>query len=295
MQKTLVHQSYAWRVCFKDRVLCVVVANLSKIISALLSLNMVASVGAEHPNPAENFSINAHPTTVGQARLIISTDAFCNKTLFTNGAIMHNKFIILVVVIALTLSGCANLNQSQSNVAQGTAVGTGIGAAVGAVIGAIAGDPALGAGIGAGVGAVGGYIWSSRMEKQKRDLEAATAGTGIAVTQTENNLLKMNIPGDATFDSGSARIKPNMYPVLNSVAAGLASNPTSQAMIAGHTDDTGSDQVNNPLSINRAGNTRAYLVSRGIASERIVIDGRGAYSPIVPNDSPRKSCEESSD
>ncbi len=108
---------------------------------------------------------------------------------------MHNKFIILIVVIALTLSGCANLNQSQSNVAQGTAAGTGIGAAVGAVIGAIAGDPALGAGIGAGVGAVGGYIWSSRMEKQKRDLEAATAGTGITVTQTDNNLLKMNTGG----------------------------------------------------------------------------------------------------
>ncbi len=82
-----------------------------------------------------------------------------------------------------------------------------------------------------------------------------------------------------------------MYPVLNSVAAGLASNPTSQAMIAGHTDNTGSDQVNNPLSINRAGNTRAYLVSRGIASERIVIDGRGAYSPIVPNNSPENRAK----
>jgi len=198
---------------------------------------------------------------------------------------MCKKLIVFLVVIALSLSGCANMNQSQNNVAQGTAAGTGIGAAIGAVIGAIAGDPALGAGIGAGVGAVGGYIWSSRMEKQKRDLEAVTAGTGITVTQTENNMLKMNIPGDLSFDSGSARIKPNMHPVLNSVATGLMNSPTSLAMIAGHTDNTGSDQVNNPLSVNRAGNTRSYLVSRGVASDRIVIDGRGSYSPIVPNDS----------
>ncbi len=199
---------------------------------------------------------------------------------------MCKKFIVFLVVIALSLSGCANLNESQRNTAQGTAAGTGIGAAVGAVIGAIAGDPALGAGIGAGVGAVGGYIWSSRMEKQKRDLEAVTAGTGIEITQTDNNLLKMNIPGDASFDSGSARIKPNMYPVLNSVATGLASNPTSQVLIVGHTDDTGSDQVNNPLSVNRAGNTRAYIASQGIPSIRIAIDGRSSYDPIVPNDSP---------
>ncbi len=198
---------------------------------------------------------------------------------------MHKKFIVFLVVVALALNGCAGLNQSQSNVAQGTAAGTGIGAALGAAIGALAGDAALGAGIGAGVGLVGGYIWSNRMEKQKRDLEAATAGTGITVTRTDDDLLKMNIPGDATFDSGSASIKPNMYPILNSVAAGLSSNPTSLAMIAGHTDNTGSDQVNNPLSVNRAGNTRSYLVSQGVPSERIVIDGRGSYSPIVPNNS----------
>ena len=199
---------------------------------------------------------------------------------------MHNKLIILFLVIALALSGCANMNQSQQNTAQGTAVGTGLGAAFGAAIGALAGDAALGAGIGAGVGLVGGYIWSSHMEQQKRDLERVTAGTGITVTQTDNNMLKMNIPGDLSFDSGSARIKPSMYPVLNSVATGLMNSPASLVMIAGHTDDTGSDAVNNPLSINRAGNTRAYIASQGIPSNRIVIDGRSSYDPIVPNDSP---------
>ena len=202
---------------------------------------------------------------------------------------MHNKFIILVVVLAL--GGCANLNESQSNVAQGTAAGTGVGAALGAAIGALAGNAALGAGIGAGVGLVGGYIWSSHMEEQKRELERLTAGTGITVTQTDNNLLKLNIPGDYSFDSGSARIKSNMYPVLNSIAAGLMNSPTSQALIIGHTDNTGSDQVNNPLSVNRAGNTRAYIANQGIPPIRIAIDGRSSYEPIVPNNSPANRAQ----
>ena len=199
---------------------------------------------------------------------------------------MYKKLIVFVVVLTLALSGCANMNESQRNTAQGTAVGTGLGAAFGSAIGAMAGDAALGAGIGAGVGLVGGYIWSSHMEEQKRELEAVTAGTGIEVTQTADNLLKMNIPGDFSFDSGSARIKPSMYPVLNSVVVGLRNNPVSQAMIVGHTDDTGSDAVNNPLSINRASNTRTYIAGQGIPSNRIVIDGRGSYNPIVPNNSP---------
>lgn len=198
---------------------------------------------------------------------------------------MHSK-LMMIVVLTLLLGGCASMNESQKNTAQGTGLGAGAGAAVGAIIGALAGDPALGAGIGAGVGAAGGYIWSSHMENQKKRMEQATAGTNIQVTQTENNQLKMNIPGDFSFDSGSATIRPDMYPILNSLADGLRSNPQSQAMIIGHTDNTGSDEINNPLSINRAGNTRAYLVSQGIASNRIAIDGRSSYEPIASNDSP---------
>ncbi len=199
---------------------------------------------------------------------------------------MYKKLLVFVVVLTLGLGGCASMDESQQNTAKGTAAGTGVGAALGAVIGALAGDPALGAGIGAGVGLAGGYLWSSHMEKQKKELEAVTAGTGIEVTQTQNNMLKMNIPGDFSFDTGSARIKQNMHPVLGSIASGLASNPTSLAMIIGHTDDTGSDAVNSPLSINRAINTRSYLVSQGIPSSRIVIEGHGSHEPIALNDSP---------
>ena len=176
------------------------------------------------------------------------------------------------------------MTDSQRRTAQGTAAGAGIGAAAGAIIGAIAGDPALGAGIGAGVGTLGGYVWSSHMEKQRQQMEQVTEGTGIEVSQTPGNELKMNVPGDFSFDTGRADIKPEMRPVLNSLVAGMMSNPAAQARIIGHTDSTGTDAINNPLSVNRAASTRNYLVSQGITAKRIHIDGRGSYEPIAPND-----------
>jgi outer membrane protein OmpA-like peptidoglycan-associated protein len=46
--------------------------------------------------------------------------------------------------------------------------------------------------VGAGVGALGTYIWSQNMERQKREMERATQGTGIAVTRTADNPLSMD-------------------------------------------------------------------------------------------------------
>ncbi len=199
---------------------------------------------------------------------------------------MQNKLIILFVALILVLSGCAGMDQSQRNRAQGTAIGTGLGAASGAAIGSLAGDAGIGAAIGAGVGALGGYAWSSRMEKQRQQMEAATEGTAVSVTQTDDNRLKLNIPSDISFDTGSSDIKSEMYPVLNTLADGLKNNPTTHVSIIGHTDDTGNDKINNPLSVNRAASTRDYLVNRGIHISRISIDGHGSRDPIVANDTP---------
>ncbi len=196
---------------------------------------------------------------------------------------MHNsKCLVLSVAITFAVGGCANLSQTQ----QGTAQGAAIGAGAGAIIGAIAGKgkgAAIGAGVGAGVGALGGYVWSQRMEEQRRQMEAATAGTGVQVSQTQDNRLKLEIPSDISFDTGRAQIKPNMRPVLDSFATSLQSNYSTLVTIVGHTDNTGSDTINNPLSVNRAASTRDYLVGRGVGSQRINIDGRGSYEPLVSN------------
>jgi outer membrane protein OmpA-like peptidoglycan-associated protein len=180
-------------------------------------------------------------------------------------------------------AGCANMSETQ----QGTAKGAGIGAAAGAVLGVIAGGDskaaAKGAVLGGAVGAAGGYIWSKKMQEQKAAMEKATAGTGVAVTQTPDNRLKLDVPSDVSFDVGRAAIKPNFAPVLNQFAASLNQNPESNVTIIGHTDNTGSDAINNPLSVDRADSVRDYLVGKGVARTRILTEGHGAREPVADN------------
>jgi outer membrane protein OmpA-like peptidoglycan-associated protein len=183
------------------------------------------------------------------------------------------------------LSGCASMTETQKT----TGTGAGIGAVAGAVIGAATAggntgkSAATGAAIGAAVGAGGGYLWSKHMEKQKAEMEQATQGTGVSVSQTADNQLKLDIPSDVSFDTGRYEIKSNLRPILDRFATTLNQNPVTTVTIIGHTDSTGSDAINNPLSVNRAASTRDYLVARGVATNRIAIDGRGSREPIADN------------
>ena len=180
------------------------------------------------------------------------------------------------------LSGCANMNE----VEQGTAKGAGFGALAGALLGAAVGGSngaATGAVLGGAAGAVGGNVWSQRMQNQKVAMEQATRGTGVAVSQTKDNRLKLDIPSDVSFDTGRSAVKTNFAPILTQFATSLNQNPASTVTIIGHTDSTGSDAINNPLSVERANATRDYLVSRGVAGTRIGTDGRGAREPVADN------------
>ena len=137
--------------------------------------------------------------------------------------------------------------------------------------------------IGAGVGALGSYIWSKNLEKQKAEMEAATQGTGVGVTQTADNQLKLDIPSDISFDTGRSDIKGNFAPILDRFADGLRNNPNAEVRIIGHTDSTGSDAINDPLSLQRAESTRNYLTSRGVNGARIQVQGMGSRQPVASN------------
>ena len=180
------------------------------------------------------------------------------------------------------LSGCANMSETQG----GAARGAGIGAVAGALLGAATGGgkgAAQGAVLGGALGAGGGYIWSKKMQDQRVAMEQATQGTGVAVSQTTDNRLKLDIPSDVGFDTGRSAVKPNFAPILSQFATSLNQNPVTTVTIVGHTDSTGSDALNNPLSIDRADATRDYLVSRGVSRTRIATDGRGSREPVADN------------
>ena len=189
------------------------------------------------------------------------------------------KAIAFTASAVFALSACSSMDESQRKTAQTT----GIGAAAGAAVGAIAGG-SRGAAIGAAVGGLGGYVWSQHMENQRKQLETSTQGTGVEVQKTQDNRLKVMIPGDLSFDPGRADIKPNFRPVLDQFAQSLVQNPASVIQIVGHTDATGNDAANVQLSRDRANATRDYLASRGVTTNRIATDGRGEREPVASND-----------
>jgi outer membrane protein OmpA-like peptidoglycan-associated protein len=193
------------------------------------------------------------------------------------------KAIAICAAALFALSACSSMDESQ----QKTAKNTGIGAAAGAAVGAIAGGSdhrGTGAAIGAAIGALGGYVWSQHMDRQQRQLETATQGTGVEVQKTADNRLKVLIPGDISFDPGRADIKPNFRPVLDQFAQSLVQNPATVIHIIGHTDATGNDAANLALSRDRANATRDYLASRGVQASRMMTDGRGEREPVASND-----------
>ncbi|MBP7412262.1 MAG: OmpA family protein [Simplicispira sp.] len=193
---------------------------------------------------------------------------------------MRKHLILGTALTALFISGCANMSDTQRR----TATGAGVGALAGAVISSATGGSAgTGAVIGAGVGALGTYVWSQNMERQKREMEQATQGTGVSVSQTQDNQLKLDIPSDISFDVGRSDIKGNFAPVLDRFAASLRANQSTDVRIVGHTDNTGSDAINNPLSVDRANSTRNYLTARGVSGARIQTEGQGSYQPIASN------------
>jgi outer membrane protein OmpA-like peptidoglycan-associated protein len=189
---------------------------------------------------------------------------------------------IAVAAVAMLLAGCENMSERQ----KGTATGAGVGAVAGAVISSATGGKAgTGAAAGGVLGAVIGNVWSKRQEDRRVAMEQATRGTGVEVTRTADDQLKLNIPNDVSFDVGSAAIRPAMRNVLDPFANSLRDDPNARINIIGHTDSTGSDAVNNPLSVERAQSVRDYLSTRGVAANRIETAGRGEREPLADNTS----------
>ena len=185
---------------------------------------------------------------------------------------------IALAAAATLAAACQNMSPRE----EGTVKGAGIGAVAGAAIGAASGHSVgKGAVIGGAVGAVAGNLWSKRMEDKRKAMEQATKGTGIGVTRTADNQLKVNVPSDFSFDVGRSDIKGNMSPVLDEFARGL--DPSMQVRVVGHTDSTGSDAINNPLSVRRAEAVRDYISTKGISGTRVATEGHGAREPVADN------------
>lgn len=195
---------------------------------------------------------------------------------------MRHTRLAAAALAAAVLAGCANMDERQRGTAGGAAIGAVSGAVISSATGGKAGTGAL---IGGALGAVAGNVWSRHMEDKRRAMEQATQGTGVEVTRTADNQLKLDVPSDISFATNSAAIEPRLRPVLDAFANGLNSNPSpTMVRVVGHTDNTGSDAINDPLSLRRAESVRGYLADRGVRSDRVEVAGRGSREPLVSND-----------
>jgi len=195
-----------------------------------------------------------------------------------------SRFLIsaLAAVSLVALGGCVTDPNTGERTVSRTAIGGLGGAGLGYLLGGLIGGKTariVGAGIG---GAAGGYV-GYRMDEQIRELDEATAGTGVDVTPTPNgDGILVNLP-EVTFAVDSTTISPAMRAVLDDVAASMIRYPNSLIDVMGHTDSTGSDSYNLDLSRRRAESVANYLVSRGVTRARLETIGYGEQYPVADN------------
>jgi outer membrane protein OmpA-like peptidoglycan-associated protein len=207
------------------------------------------------------------------------------STNLTNVINLKNKIMkvtrllmIGILGISMVFSGCKSLN----NTTKGAAIGTVAGAAVGAGVGKLLGNTAIGAIAGAAVGGTTGVLIGKKMDKQAAELEAQL-GKNAEVERIGEGI-KVTFESGILFQTGKADLNESSKTALTKFAKTLSDYPDTNVMIYGHTDNTGSDAINQPLSENRANAVKKYLVGAGVGGSRITTQGMGSSTPVATND-----------
>ena len=191
------------------------------------------------------------------------------------------KLFSIVLCALFVLSGC----QSMNNTAKGGLIGGGGGAALGALVGTLVSGRSD-KGKGAAIGAAGtGAIIGKRMDKAADAAKQVENATVETITDA-NNLTAVKV----TFDSG-VLFATNKYDLNSNAKSNLAEFAKilkeyndADVAIYGHTDSTGSDAINDPLSVNRANSVANYLKSLGVSANQIKsVEGKGSKEPVADN------------
>ena len=191
------------------------------------------------------------------------------------------KVFTLFLCMGIILSGCSNL-------AKGTGIGAAGGAVLGALVGKLAGNTAVGAAIGTAVGAGTGALIGKHMDKVKAEAEAVKNAQVQTVTDANGlQAVKVTFDSGILFDTNKADLKPAAKTSLTKFAEVLKNNTDCDVAIYGHTDNTGNDAINMPLSKNRAVSVQNFLSNLGVSAAQFkAVDGQGSTNPVADNTTP---------
>lgn len=200
---------------------------------------------------------------------------------------MKKLFIVLMVFCSLILQNCTTQNAySGKNQISKSAMGAGFGALSGAAVGLLTGDDAkerrngalIGAVTGSAIGAGAGYY----MDRQEAILRQRLANSGVGISRVGDSI-NLIMPGNITFDTNQSNISSSFFSTLSSVGLVLEEFNKTYVAIEGHTDNVGDASYNAKLSQQRAISVADYLVSQGVASNRIKAVGYGESRPVSSN------------
>lgn len=201
------------------------------------------------------------------------------------------KTFTIPLITCLALTSCTTFDpytgeEEVSNTAKGAGIGAGVAAVVAylankdeddiskrnrRILKAATGGAAIGGGIG------------FYMDTQEAKLRKQLRGSGVSIERDGNNI-NLIMPGNITFTSGNANIEQSFLPVLDSVVLVLKEFDKTLIVVAGHTDSTGSDALNQRLSERRAQSVSTYLKTAGVITDRIEMIGFGETQPVASND-----------
>jgi outer membrane protein OmpA-like peptidoglycan-associated protein len=126
----------------------------------------------------------------------------------------------------------------------------------------------------------------ARMEAERRLGSAMRDLEAVAAVKQETRGVVITLNGSVLFPSGKYDLLETARARLDQVAEALKAQTDEKRMVVeGHTDNRGSDAINDPLSFNRASAVREYLISRGVDSNKITAVGMGSRRPLVDNSS----------
>jgi outer membrane protein OmpA-like peptidoglycan-associated protein len=121
-------------------------------------------------------------------------------------------------------------------------------------------------------------------ELQRLDARLSGAADNENIREVETAQGLMLVLRDVLFDTDQASLRSDAERIIARTVEILASMPERNVLIAGHTDNRGSDSYNQALSRQRAESVSRALQQKGIASSRIILKDYGKNHPVMSND-----------